>query len=149
MEKIIPKVKEEDIKYVEQNFWQKLASLKGKHSFKKDLLALYRFMKDPAVSILKKFVGAGAGIVLYLRCAFPVGGKANFIEVIESRRNIFKTPFSMIKFYLVSIPSSSNGFAAITSSNAISGMFSLLTSGKTAAFIGARNGCKRSTCCLS
>ncbi|CUS78932.1 Uncharacterized membrane protein YkvA, DUF1232 family [Candidatus Kryptonium thompsonii] len=58
--KIIPKVKEEDIKYVEQNFWQKLASLKGKHSFKKDLLALYRFMKDPAVSILKKAIAVGA-----------------------------------------------------------------------------------------
>ncbi|MFN3135206.1 MAG: YkvA family protein [Candidatus Kryptonium sp.] len=60
VEKIAHDVREEDIKYVEQNFWQKLASLKGKHSFKKDLLALYRFMKDPAVSFLKKAIAIGA-----------------------------------------------------------------------------------------
>lgn len=59
-EKIKRDVREEDIKYVEQNFWQKLASLKGKHSFKRDLLALYRFMKDPTVSLLKKAVAIGA-----------------------------------------------------------------------------------------
>ncbi len=59
-EKLKRDVREEDIKYVEQNFWQKLASLKGKHSFKRDLLALYRFMKDPTVSLLKKAVAIGA-----------------------------------------------------------------------------------------
>lgn len=60
VEKIAHNVREEDIKYVEQNFWQKLASLKGKHSFKRDLLALYKFMKDPTVSILKKAIAIGA-----------------------------------------------------------------------------------------
>ncbi len=47
-------ISEKDIEYVERNFWGKLAQLKGKLSFKRDLIALYKFMKDPAVSFIKK-----------------------------------------------------------------------------------------------
>jgi uncharacterized membrane protein YkvA (DUF1232 family) len=47
-------ISEKDVEYVERNFWRKLSQLKGKFNFKRDLLALYKFMKDPKVSFIKK-----------------------------------------------------------------------------------------------
>ncbi len=48
------KVTEKDIEYVEKNFWKKIQQLKGKAKFKRDLIALYKFMKDPKISLIKK-----------------------------------------------------------------------------------------------
>jgi uncharacterized membrane protein YkvA (DUF1232 family) len=50
------KISEKEIKYVEQNFWSKLASVKGKSGFKRDLLALYKYMKDPKIPLIKKAI---------------------------------------------------------------------------------------------
>lgn len=50
------KITSEDIEYVEKNFWTKISQLKGKIGFKRDLIALYKFMKDPKVSFLKKAI---------------------------------------------------------------------------------------------
>ncbi len=47
-------ISEKDVEYVERNFWKKLAQLKNNLSFKRDLIALYKFMKDPKVSFFKK-----------------------------------------------------------------------------------------------
>ncbi len=50
------KITNKDIEYVEKNFWEKISQLKGKIGFKRDLIALYKFMKDPTVSFLKKVI---------------------------------------------------------------------------------------------
>ncbi len=50
------KITSKDIEYVEKNFWEKISQLRGKIGFKRDLIALYKFMKDPTVSFLKKAI---------------------------------------------------------------------------------------------
>ncbi|CUU07147.1 Uncharacterized membrane protein YkvA, DUF1232 family [Candidatus Thermokryptus mobilis] len=50
------KISEKEIEYVEKNFWSKLASVKGKVGFKRDLIALYKYMKDPQVPLIKKAI---------------------------------------------------------------------------------------------
>jgi len=50
------RITEKDVKYVEENFWKKISQLKGKLGFKRDLIALYKFMKDPKISFLKKTI---------------------------------------------------------------------------------------------
>lgn len=60
IEKISANITDKEVEYVEQNFWQKLAKLKGNLNFKRDLIALYKFMKDPAVSFFKKAIAISA-----------------------------------------------------------------------------------------
>ncbi|CUT03244.1 YkvA family protein [Candidatus Kryptobacter tengchongensis] len=60
LEKISENITDREVEYVEQNFWQKLARLKGNINFKRDLIALYKFMKDPAVSFFKKAIAISA-----------------------------------------------------------------------------------------
>lgn len=54
------KITNEDVEYVERNFWEKISRLKGKFGFKRDLIALYKFMKDPKVSFIKKAIAVFA-----------------------------------------------------------------------------------------
>ncbi|CUU05168.1 Uncharacterized membrane protein YkvA, DUF1232 family [Candidatus Kryptobacter tengchongensis] len=60
LEKISENITDREVEYVEQNFWQKLARLKGNINFKRDLIALYKFMKDPDVSFFKKAIAISA-----------------------------------------------------------------------------------------
>ncbi|CUS83711.1 YkvA family protein, partial [Candidatus Kryptobacter tengchongensis] len=60
IERISENITDREVEYVEQNFWQKLARLKGNINFKRDLIALYKFMKDPAVSFFKKAIAISA-----------------------------------------------------------------------------------------
>ncbi|CUT00491.1 YkvA family protein [Candidatus Kryptobacter tengchongensis] len=60
LEKISENITDREVEYVEQNFWQKLPRLKGNINFKRDLIALYKFMKDPDVSFFKKAIAISA-----------------------------------------------------------------------------------------
>jgi uncharacterized membrane protein YkvA (DUF1232 family) len=48
------------ITYSEENLWSRLEKSGKKISFARDLLALYRYMDDPAVSLAKKLLVAAA-----------------------------------------------------------------------------------------
>ena len=48
------------VTYSEENLWNRLEKSGKKISFARDLLALYRYMDDPAVSTLKKLMVAAA-----------------------------------------------------------------------------------------
>ncbi|MEN3038522.1 MAG: YkvA family protein [Candidatus Kryptonium sp.] len=65
-EKIARNISEKDVEYVEQNFWIKISRLKSRIDFKRDLIALYKFMKDPAVSFLKKAIAIAALVYFIL-----------------------------------------------------------------------------------
>jgi len=47
-------------KYVDENLWNKLEKLGKKVSFAKDILALYRYMKDPFVKWYRKAIVVAA-----------------------------------------------------------------------------------------
>ncbi|MDW8108379.1 MAG: YkvA family protein [Candidatus Kryptonium sp.] len=65
-EKIARNISEKDVEYVEQNFWAKISRLKSRIDFKRDLIALYKFMKDPAVSFLRKAIAIAALVYFIL-----------------------------------------------------------------------------------
>ena len=54
------------IDYVDENLWVKLESSGRKISFAKDILALYRYMKDPLVSWYRKAIVVAALIYFIL-----------------------------------------------------------------------------------
>lgn len=49
-----------DIKYVDENLWEKVERIGKKISFAKDIMALYRYMKDKYVSWHRKAIVAAA-----------------------------------------------------------------------------------------
>ena len=51
---------QEDIRFVDENLWTKLEKTGKKVSFAKDILALYRYMKDPFVKWYRKAIVAAA-----------------------------------------------------------------------------------------
>jgi uncharacterized membrane protein YkvA (DUF1232 family) len=51
---------EEKIEYVEENLWTKLEKTGKKISFAKDILALYKYMKDPFVKWYRKSIVVAA-----------------------------------------------------------------------------------------
>ncbi len=51
---------EEKVKYIEENLWEKLERAGKKISFAKDVLALFNYMRDPAVSWHRKAIVIGA-----------------------------------------------------------------------------------------
>jgi len=51
---------QEDIRFVDDNLWTKLEKTGKKVSFAKDILALYRYMKDPFVKWYRKAIVAAA-----------------------------------------------------------------------------------------
>ncbi len=60
VKKSAEKITDREVEYVERNFWEKISRLKGKFGFKRDLIALYKFMKDPRVSFVKKAIAVFA-----------------------------------------------------------------------------------------
>ena len=55
----------ENMNYVEENLWSKLAKVKKKISFARDILALYKYMRDPAVAWYRKSIVI-AGLVYFI-----------------------------------------------------------------------------------
>lgn len=55
----------ENVKYVEDNLWAKLERVGKKISFAKDILALFRYMRDPLVSWQRKAIVA-AGLIYFI-----------------------------------------------------------------------------------
>lgn len=55
----------QNINFVDENLWYKLAKVKRKISFAKDILALYRYMRDPAVAWYRKTVVI-AGLIYFI-----------------------------------------------------------------------------------
>jgi len=51
---------QEDIRFVDENLWTKLEKTGKKVSFAKDILALYRYLKDPFVKWYRKAIVAAA-----------------------------------------------------------------------------------------
>ena len=51
---------QEDIRFVDENLWTKLEKTGKKVSFAKDILALYRYLKDPFVKWYRKAVVVAA-----------------------------------------------------------------------------------------
>ncbi|MGE5436929.1 MAG: YkvA family protein [Syntrophothermus sp.] len=56
---------DEQIKYVENNFWTKLANAGKKINFSKHVVALFRYMKDPFIPIGRKALVA-AGLFYFI-----------------------------------------------------------------------------------
>ncbi len=50
----------EDKRYVEENFWNKLARIGKSIPFIRDVIALYKYMKDPKVHWARKSIAVGA-----------------------------------------------------------------------------------------
>ncbi len=67
-----------NISYVENNLWEKLAKVKRKISFARDLMALYKYMRDPAVAWYKKSVVV-AGLIYFIT---PIDAIPDFIPVV-------------------------------------------------------------------
>ena len=55
----------ENIKYVEGNLWIKLERVGKKISFAKDILALFRYIRDPLVSWYRKAIVV-AGLIYFI-----------------------------------------------------------------------------------
>ncbi len=55
----------ENIKYVEENLWAKLGRVGKKISFAKDIIALYRYLRDPIVSWHRKAIVV-AGLIYFI-----------------------------------------------------------------------------------
>ena len=51
---------QEDIRFVDENLWTKLEKAGKKISFARDILALYRYLKDPFVKWYRKAIVAAA-----------------------------------------------------------------------------------------
>jgi len=51
---------QEDIRFVDENLWTKLERTGKKISFARDILALYRYLKDPFVKWYRKAIVAAA-----------------------------------------------------------------------------------------
>jgi len=56
---------EDKVKYVEENLWEKLERVGKKISFAKDILALFKYMRDPLVSWHRKAIVV-AGLVYFI-----------------------------------------------------------------------------------
>ena len=67
-----------NINYVEGNLWSKLAKVEKKISFAKDVIALYRYMRDPAVAWYRKSIVV-AGLVYFIS---PIDAIPDFTPVI-------------------------------------------------------------------
>ena len=55
----------QNINYVEENLWTKLEKVGKKISFAKDILALFRYIKDPLVSWYRKAIVV-AGLIYFI-----------------------------------------------------------------------------------
>ncbi len=55
----------ENIKYVEENLWTKLERVGKRISFAKDIVALFRYLRDPLVSWYRKAIVA-AGLIYFI-----------------------------------------------------------------------------------
>ncbi len=53
------------LRYIEANIWDKLEKVGKKISFAKDILALVRYMRDPAVAWYRKTIVA-AGLIYFI-----------------------------------------------------------------------------------
>jgi len=67
-----------NINYVEGNLWSKLSKVEKKISFAKDVIALYRYMRDPAVAWYRKSIVV-AGLVYFIS---PIDAIPDFTPVI-------------------------------------------------------------------
>ncbi|MHB8579883.1 MAG: YkvA family protein [Ignavibacteriaceae bacterium] len=68
----------EKINYVEENLWSKLDKIKRTISFARDVLALYKYMRDPAVAWYKKSVVI-AGLIYFIT---PIDAIPDFTPVV-------------------------------------------------------------------
>ncbi len=55
-----PEEVEADVEYIENNLWSKVEKFGKKISFAKDVMALYKYMKDSEVSWYRKGIVVGA-----------------------------------------------------------------------------------------
>ncbi len=67
-----------NINFVNENLWNKLAKVERKISFAKDILALFRYLRDPAVVWYRK-TAVIAGLVYFIS---PIDAIPDFTPVI-------------------------------------------------------------------
>ncbi len=68
--------------YVEENFWSKVERVGKKISFAKDILALYKYMKDPFISWHRKAIVV-MGLVYFISPIDTIPDIAPFIGYLD------------------------------------------------------------------